>query len=85
MSERCASIAVIRVIGTIRTTRLTSPLRTRSTPPITEYLRTYHWAVATIMISTNRATFTCHGAPPRMVTTRNGMACRTVLAVSVTR
>ena len=79
MSERCASIAVIRVIGTIRTTRLTSPLRTRSTPPITEYLRTYHCAVATIMIRMNSAT------PPRMVTTRNGMACRTVLAVSVTR
>ncbi len=75
---------MIRVIGTIRTTRLTSPLRTRSTPPITEYLRTYHWAVATIMISANSATFTCHGAP-RMVTTRNGIAWRTVLAVSMTR
>ena len=75
----------MRLIGTTRTVRLINPLRTRSTPPITEYLRTYHCAVATIMISTNRATFTCQGAPPRTVTMMNGIACRTVLAVSVTR
>ena len=76
---------MIRVIGTTRTVRLNRPLRSRSTPLITEYLRTYHCAVATIMIRTNRVTFTHHGAPPRKVTTRNGIAERNVRAVSITR
>ncbi len=85
LSDRYASSAVIRVIGTTRTVRLTSPLRSRSTPLITEYFRTYHCAVATIMIRMNSATFTHHGAPPRKVTTRNGTAERKVRAVSITR
>ena len=83
MSDRDAASAVIREIGTARIVRLTNPARSRSTPPITEYFLTCHCAIATTMISAKRIAFTHHGAPPRMVTTRKGIADRRVLAVSM--
>ena len=76
---------MILVIGTTRTILFTSPLRSRSTPLITEYFLTCHWATAITMISANRIVFTHQGAPPRIVTTRKGMAERRVFAVSMIR
>ena len=80
-----AASAVILVMGTTRTDWLTKPLRNSSTPPTTEYFLTYHWAMATAMASANRTALTHHGAPPKIVTTRNGIAWRKVLAVPMIR
>ena len=85
VSDWDAANAVILVIGTTRIDRLTRPLRSRSTPLITEYFLTCHWAVAMTMISAKRMALTHHGAPPRIVTTRNGIAERRVFAVSMIR
>ena len=76
-----AASAVILVTGTTRTDRSSKPVRNSSTPPTTEYFLTYHWAIATAMASANRTALTHHGAPPKIVTTRSGIAWRKVLAV----
>ena len=76
-----AASAVILVMGTTRTDWSSKPLRNSSTPPTTEYFLTCHWAMAIAMASANRATLTHHGAPPKIVTTRSGIAWRKVLAV----
>src|SRR4029453_1890906 len=75
-----AVTAVILLMGTTCTDRLTKPLRNSNAPPTTEYFLTSHCAMAITMASANRATLTHHGAPPKIVTTRNGIACRNVLA-----
>ena len=76
---------MILALGTARTERLTTPLCTSNTPPTTEYFLTCHWATATTMTSANRNALTHHGAPPKMVSMRNGIAWRTVLAVPMIR
>ena len=85
LSDRYASSAVIRVIGTTRTVRLTSPLRSRSTPLITEYFRNVPLCRGNDHDQDEQRDVHPPRAPPRKVTTRNGTAERKVRAVSITR